>query len=299
MPEPTLDADALALLDTMVIGGKRKNRKGHTATGIRVKMEKAGYIPVTNPSDFEAVKKANRAIRALARERGGRCVNLASAGYASAYDYGCSIGFNPTDKTALRTCRECGADYALTRRREDDGLCSACHGRQRSKAYYHANAERIKAKKRRKYDEKKKRGNNRKPWHVTNSSGEHFDSIKEASAAYFVAEEAIRQACNGFAKRCCGVSWAYGDEVPPLKEYAKGYGGRKTKAVIRDDGTVYVSVAEAVRALGRKTTASISRCCNGMANTAYGHRWAFMDSDLGREFAAKAKEQDANQNQDV
>ena len=56
----------------------------------------------------------------------------------------------------------------------------------------------------------------------------------------------------------------------------------RRKAVVREDGKVYVSTQEAAKdVLGDPT--DIAAACRGKRKTAYGHRWRYAEEDEARK----------------
>lgn len=63
-----------------------------------------------------------------------------------------------------------------------------------------------------------------------------------------------------------------------LKEQARNK--RNNRAVVRSDGRVFQTVAEAKESVGGKWDSAIVAACSGRKPTAYGYRWQYLDEPL-------------------
>ena len=118
---------------------------------------------------------------------------------------------------------------------------------------------------------------------VTNSDGETFKSINEASR--FMSKKTgltnrhanIIRCLKGLSKTAYGVSWGYGDDVPKLEKTNRG-----RKVVKVETGEVFSGVKSAAHSMMSKNgkpkgVQPISMALRGEKEIAYGFRWAYLD----------------------
>jgi hypothetical protein len=120
-------------------------------------------------------------------------------------------------------------------------------------------------------------------FYVTNSDGETFPSINEASrvmsrkTGLTNSHGNITRCLKGISKTAYGVSWAYGKNTPKLKKTNRG-----RKVVNVDTGEVFDGVKDAACSMlsrnGKpKGVQPISKALRGERETAYGFTWRYLD----------------------
>lgn len=109
-----------------------------------------------------------------------------------------------------------------------------------------------------------------------------WDSMISVEKELGFSVSAIMRACKGEQKLSYGFIWRYEDEEL-TEEYIKWCNSSRVKrAVIQYslDGKfirIYDSVTDACNAIGTDSTTSISACCRGKRNKAFGFIWRYLD----------------------
>lgn len=109
-----------------------------------------------------------------------------------------------------------------------------------------------------------------------------WDSMNSAEKELGFDVSAIARACKGEQKLSYGFIWRYADEEL-TEEYIKWCNSSSRKRAVVQyslDGEfirIYDSVTDACNTIGTNSTTSISACCNGKRNKAFGFIWRYLD----------------------